>query len=123
MKAIKKDKYPNPEDPSDDEPGFLEYFLVTYGIQHLAKWRDEFLQNVISFRKLILQTDDKINWTTKLEQDQYWNDDRYILENNQDLFNFSWKIISEQSCRIINRYGANIGLENGVPRETFELTE
>jgi hypothetical protein len=89
----------------------------------LAKWRDEFLQNVISFRKLILQTNDIIPWTTKLEKEQYWNDDRYIFENNQDLFNFSWKIISQCASRKMTRYGANIGLVNGIPRETFELTE
>ena len=122
-KALDKKKYPNPADPSDEEPGFLEYFLVTYGIQHLAKWREDNLTNVISFRKLILQTSDKIVWTTNLDKDEYYNDDRFIFENSQDLLQFSWKIISDQASRIMTRYGTNINISNGIPRETFELTE
>ena len=31
-KAVEIPKFPNPAEPNDDEPGFLEYFLVTYGL-------------------------------------------------------------------------------------------
>ena len=31
-RAVKKNKYPNPEKIDEGTSGFLEYFLITYGI-------------------------------------------------------------------------------------------
>jgi len=32
QRAVIKEKFPDAKEPSEEEPGFLEYFLVTYGV-------------------------------------------------------------------------------------------
>ena len=93
------------------------------------------------FRKIPLQTYDTNIWVNQLEEEFSVDNQKqkFLLESQEDLINFSWKIISKHATRVFSRYGVNLDLDKvapgteivdidrntgrAIPRKFFEETE
>ena len=75
------------------------------------------------FRKIPMQTFDVNIWTNEINLEYPDNKIKLLLESQEDILNFSWKIMSKHSTRIFSKYGVNMILDNAIERKTFEALE
>ena len=113
---------------------FFEHFLVSYGIKVLNDFRENHLKDIDSFRKITMSTQSDVTWTKDLldqslditEIQKAMNDNGKeknpsktskqgldnLFETSQDIFNYSFKILTRNAFRKYNRYGINLALDH-----------
>ena len=70
-----------------------------------------------------MQTFDLNIWTNELHHEHPDGKTKLLLESQQDILNYSWKILSKHSTRNYSKYGVNMNLDNSIERKIFEELE
>lgn len=85
------------------------------GIDELQKFRDH-IHKPVDFRKVLLMTNNQIEWNSDIDKTMKYEKQRLILEGSHDIFSMSWSIIQKSAYRTFNQMGINMNLDNNVQR-------